>query len=99
MMILQSAYQEMRVAIRGPAAQPLADNKWYAELLDNNLTAQAIARRSFNADSDNARGIANVSQEALALFHRTLEAKECARAFREKRRCQPRRVRNRKAQE
>ncbi|MDH2239454.1 enoyl-CoA hydratase-related protein [Pigmentiphaga sp. GD03639] len=58
---------------------------WCAELLERSPTALAIAKRSFNADSDNIRGISNTGLEALALFYQTEESKEGARAFREKR--------------
>jgi 2-ketocyclohexanecarboxyl-CoA hydrolase len=69
---------------------------WCAELLDKSPTAIAIAKRSFNADSDNIRGIGNAGLEALALFYQTPESKEGANAFREKRKPDFRGVRNRK---
>ena len=58
---------------------------WCAELLERSPTAIAIAKRSFNADSDNIGGIGNLGFEALALFYQTEEAKEGSRAFKEKR--------------
>ncbi|MFJ1256651.1 enoyl-CoA hydratase-related protein [Cupriavidus sp. CuC1] len=58
---------------------------WCVELLEKSPTAVAIAKRSFNADSDNIRGISNAGIEALALFYQTEESKEGSRAFREKR--------------
>ena len=48
-------------------------------------TAIAIAKRSFNADSDHIRGIGNAGLEALALYYQTEESKEGVRAFLEKR--------------
>ena len=58
---------------------------WCAELMERSPTAIAIAKRSFNADSDNIGGIGNLGFEALALFYQTEEAKEGSRAFKEKR--------------
>jgi 2-ketocyclohexanecarboxyl-CoA hydrolase len=58
---------------------------WCAELMEKSPTALAIAKRSFNADSDNIRGIGSSGMETLALFYQTDEAKEGSRAFKEKR--------------
>ncbi len=58
---------------------------WCAELMEKSPTAIAIAKRSFNADSDNIRGIGSSGMETLALFYQTDEAKEGSRAFKEKR--------------
>jgi 2-ketocyclohexanecarboxyl-CoA hydrolase len=58
---------------------------WCREILALSPTAIAIAKRSFNADSDNIRGIGALGFEALALFYGTEESKEGGRAFREKR--------------
>jgi 2-ketocyclohexanecarboxyl-CoA hydrolase len=69
---------------------------WCAELMEKSPTALAIAKRSFNADSDNIRGIGNAGLEALALFYQTPESKEGSNAFREKRKPDFRGVRNRK---
>jgi 2-ketocyclohexanecarboxyl-CoA hydrolase len=60
-------------------------DKWCAEILQMSPTAIAIAKRSFNADSDNIRGIANLGFQAVSLFYGTDEAKEGGNAFREKR--------------
>lgn len=70
---------------------------WCAELMEKSPTALAIAKRSFNADSDNIRGIGNAGLESLALFYQTPESKEGAIAFREKRKPEFRRVRDQKA--
>ena len=56
-----------------------------AEIVSKSPTAIALAKRSFNADSDNIYGIANQGFEALALFYRSEESKEGVRAFMEKR--------------
>jgi len=59
--------------------------RWCGELMDKSPTALAIAKRSFNADSENIRGIGALGMQALALYYQTEESKEGARAFREKR--------------
>lgn len=59
--------------------------QWCAEIVERSPTAIAIAKRSFNADSDNIRGIANLGYQALALYYGTDESKEGGQAFREKR--------------
>lgn len=70
-----------------PADQLDAEvESWCREILAKSPTAIAIAKRSFNADSDNVKGIGALGQEALALYYNTDEAKEGARAFLEKRR-------------
>jgi 2-ketocyclohexanecarboxyl-CoA hydrolase len=48
-------------------------------------TAIAIAKRSFNADSENIRGIGSLGMQALSLYYDTEESKEGGKAFREKR--------------
>jgi 2-ketocyclohexanecarboxyl-CoA hydrolase len=59
--------------------------RWCDEILDKSPTAIAIAKRSFNADSDSIKGIAGQGLQALALYYGTDEAKEGVRAFLEKR--------------
>lgn len=58
---------------------------WCAELLERSPTALSLAKRSFNADSDNIRGIGNIGLQALALYYQTDESKEGTQAFLEKR--------------
>ncbi len=58
---------------------------WCREILALSPTAIAIAKRSFNADSENIRGIGAIGFEALALYYDTEEAKEGTTAFLEKR--------------
>ena len=60
--------------------------QWCAEINALSPTALAIAKRSFNADSDNIKGISAMGFEAVSLYFNTPEAKEGGRAFREKRR-------------
>jgi 2-ketocyclohexanecarboxyl-CoA hydrolase len=59
--------------------------RWCDEILEKSPTAIAIAKRSFNADSDSIRGIAGQGLQALALFYGTEESKEGVAAFKEKR--------------
>jgi 2-ketocyclohexanecarboxyl-CoA hydrolase len=59
---------------------------WCQEILALSPTAIAIAKRSFNADSENIKGIGALGFEALALYYDTGEAKEGTSAFLEKRR-------------
>jgi 2-ketocyclohexanecarboxyl-CoA hydrolase len=60
-------------------------NRWCAELVERSPTAIAIAKRSFNADTEHQRGIGALGFEALALYYGTEESKEGGKAFREKR--------------
>ena len=59
--------------------------KWCEELMEKSPTALAIAKRSFNADSESIRGIGALGMQALALYYQTEESREGAAAFREKR--------------
>ena len=60
-------------------------DRWCAEIKERSPTAIAIAKRSFNADTEQLRGVSALGFEALALFYGTEESKEGGRAFREKR--------------
>jgi len=59
--------------------------QWCRELMERSPTALTIAKRSFNADSENIRGIGSLGLQALRLYYETEESKEGSRAFREKR--------------
>ncbi|KMO38917.1 dihydroxynaphthoic acid synthetase [Methylobacterium variabile] len=59
--------------------------RWCAELMERSPTALAIAKRSFNADTESIRGIASMGMQALSLYYDTDESREGAAAFREKR--------------
>ena len=48
-------------------------------------TAIGIAKASFNADSEQIRGICGLGFKAVALYYQTDEAKEAGQAFRQKR--------------
>jgi 2-ketocyclohexanecarboxyl-CoA hydrolase len=70
-----------------PAAELDAEvESWCREILALSPTAIAIAKRSFNADSENIKGIGALGLEALALYYNTEEAREGTNAFLEKRR-------------
>ena len=60
-------------------------DRWCAEINEKSPTALAIAKRSFNADSENIRGIGQLAFQALALYFGTDESKEGGNALREKR--------------
>lgn len=60
-------------------------DKWCAEIMERSPTAIAIAKRSFNMDSDSIRGIAGMGMQALSLYYGTDESKEGVKAFLEKR--------------
>lgn len=80
------------------AAVPAKDldaevRRWCEELLERGPTAIALAKRSFNADTESIRGISALGFEAVRLYYDTGEAKEGVAAFREKR---PPRFRNKK---
>ena len=59
--------------------------RWCEEIKDRSPTAMAIAKLSFNADTENIRGIGNLGFKAVSLYYQTDEAKEGSAAFREKR--------------
>src|SRR5690606_24607779 len=59
--------------------------RWCAEIMERSPTAIAIAKRSFNADSENIRGIGAMGMQALSMYYESEESKEGVRAFTEKR--------------
>ena len=60
-------------------------DRWCAEILAKSPTAIALAKRSFNADTESIRGISSMGMHAVSLYYDTEESREGARAFREKR--------------
>lgn len=58
---------------------------WAAEINVMSPTALAIAKRSFNADSENIRGISFMGVAAVKGYYQSEESKEGVRAFNEKR--------------
>ena len=59
--------------------------RWCAEILERSPTAIAIAKRSFNADTEHIRGIGAMGMQTLKMYYQTEESKEGVRAFIEKR--------------
>jgi 2-ketocyclohexanecarboxyl-CoA hydrolase len=69
-----------------PADQLDAEvERWCDEIMALSPTAIAIAKRSFNADSDSIRGIGAMGMQALSLYYGTEESQEGVKAFMEKR--------------
>jgi 2-ketocyclohexanecarboxyl-CoA hydrolase len=60
-------------------------DRWCEEIVAKSPTALAIAKRSFNAESEGLRGAGMLGLSAVALYFGTDEAKEGGAAFREKR--------------
>jgi 2-ketocyclohexanecarboxyl-CoA hydrolase len=60
-------------------------DRWCQEILTMSPTAIAIAKRSFNADTDSIRGIGGLGMQALSLYYGTDESHEGVEAFMEKR--------------
>jgi len=59
--------------------------QWCAELLEKSPTALALAKQSFNIDSEQRAGVAQFAGTALNLYYQTEEAMEGRNAFVEKR--------------
>lgn len=59
--------------------------KWCDEIIEHSPTALSIAKRSFNADSENIRGIGALGMQALGLYYQSAESQEGVKAFQEKR--------------
>jgi 2-ketocyclohexanecarboxyl-CoA hydrolase len=60
-------------------------DRWCEEIVDKGPIALAIAKRSFNADTESIRGIGALGFQTVALYYGTDEQKEQSAAFREKR--------------
>ena len=60
-------------------------DRWCDEIMEKSPTAIAIAKRSFNMDTEHQRGIAGMGMYALSLYYDTDESKEGGIAFKEKR--------------
>src|SRR3546814_1612813 len=59
--------------------------RWCQEICERSPTAIAIAKRSFNADTESIRGIGALGFEAVSLYYGTAESKEGGHALRVKR--------------
>lgn len=60
-------------------------DKWCSEIEALSPTAIAIAKKSFNMDTESIRGISGFGMQALSLYYDTEESKEGVNAFNEKR--------------
>ena len=60
-------------------------DQWCKEINEMSPTALTIAKRSFNADSENIRGIGFLGIQTVKHFYQTEESKEGVRAFNERR--------------
>jgi 2-ketocyclohexanecarboxyl-CoA hydrolase len=60
-------------------------DQWCAEINQMSPTALTIAKRSFNADSENIRGIGFMGIQTVKHYYQTEESKEGVRAFNERR--------------
>jgi 2-ketocyclohexanecarboxyl-CoA hydrolase len=58
---------------------------WCDEILERSPTALSIAKKSFNAATENLRGISQLGFQSVALYYQSEEAKEGGNASREKR--------------
>jgi 2-ketocyclohexanecarboxyl-CoA hydrolase len=82
----QQAYEMGLVNKVVPPEQLDAEiDSWTAEINALSPTAIAIAKRSFNADSENIRGISFLGIQAVKHYYMSEESKEGVRAFNERR--------------
>lgn len=82
----QQAYEMGLVNKVVPAAElDDAVKAWTDTLAERSPTALALAKRSFNADTDSIRGISNFALQAVKLYYDTEESQEGVNAFNEKR--------------
>ena len=58
---------------------------WCREIDEMSPTALTIAKRSFNADTENIRGISFLGIQTVKHYYATEESKEGVRAFNERR--------------
>ncbi|GLQ08028.1 2-ketocyclohexanecarboxyl-CoA hydrolase [Sneathiella chinensis] len=58
---------------------------WCAEIMERSPTAIALAKRSFNLDTESIRAISQMGMQAVKLYYETEESREGVRAFNEKR--------------
>ncbi|MFZ4479584.1 MAG: 2-ketocyclohexanecarboxyl-CoA hydrolase [Rhodoferax sp.] len=85
-----SAQQALEMGlVNAVVPQPELDaevRKWCEEILDKSPTAIALAKKSFNVDTEMIRGMGSLAMHALKLYYETPESAEGGNAFREKRR-------------
>ena len=69
-----------------PADQLDAEvKKWCDEILEKSPPALALAKKSFNVDTEMIRGMGGLAMHALKMYYETPESAEGGNAFREKR--------------
>ena len=59
--------------------------RWCDEITDKSPTAIALAKKSFNVDTEAIRGMGGLAMHALKLYYESAESAEGGNAFREKR--------------
>ena len=59
--------------------------KWCDEIVERSPTAIALAKKSFNVDTEMIRGMGGLAMHALKLYYESAESAEGNAAFREKR--------------
>lgn len=59
--------------------------RWCDEILQKSPTALALAKKSFNVDTEMIRGMGGLAMQALKMYYGTAESAEGGNAFREKR--------------
>ena len=59
--------------------------KWCDEIVEKSPTAIALAKKSFNVDTEMIRGMGGLAMHALKLYYESPESAEGGNAFREKR--------------
>ncbi len=59
--------------------------KWCDEIVEKSPTAIALAKKSFNVDTEMIRGMGGLAMQALKLYYESDESAEGGNAFREKR--------------
>ena len=60
-------------------------DEWCAQINTHSPTAMALAKRSFNVDSEQIRAVSSMSMQALKLYYDTDESREGVNALKEKR--------------
>jgi len=58
---------------------------WCADIMERSPSAIAIAKRSFNADTESIRGISWMGMQTVSYLYDSDESREGVNAFREKR--------------
>ena len=78
------AYAEIVQEDAGPQLDAEVQS-WCDELNKRSPTAIALAKKSFNADTESIRGMGQLAMQALRLYYYTEESQEGVKALNEKR--------------